>query len=325
MQRRHFIQAAGATTLLTWLPAQAQAFPTRPVRMIVPFAPGGPTDSFARLYALAMSKQLGQNVVVENKAGASGAIGSLDVKNSPADGYTLLFGTASTHALYNLIEPSPRYSATDDFDYVGVLGGAPVALAVSTAMPGTLKEVVALAKQQPGKLNYGSPGTGTLLHVATERFKQLTGADISHIPYKGTGPALQNLMGGQIDMAVGTLGGLLPLHRSGKLRIVGVATAKRLPSAPDILTIAESAELSSPFEAMLWNVIAVPRNLPAPIMKALSDATRTVMGSPEMNASLEEQGMFADLHIGDAAAGAYVRAEAAKWKPVITSLGTAIR
>ncbi len=324
MQRRHFIQAAGATTLFTWLPAQAQAYPSRTVRMVVPFPPGGPTDSFARLYADAMGKQLGQTVVVENKAGASGAIGSLDVKNSPADGYTLLFATASTHALYNLIEPSPRYSATDDFDYVGVLGGAPVALAVSPSMPKTLKGLVALAKEKPGKLNYGSPGTGTLLHVATERFKQMTGADITHIPYKGTGPALQDLMGGQIDMAVGTLGGLLPLHRSGKLHIVGVATAKRLPMASDVLTIAESAEMSSPFEAMLWNVVAVPRNLPAPIMKALSDATRTVMGSPAVNASLEEQGMFADLHIGDVAAGTYVKSEAAKWKPVITSLGAAI-
>ena len=324
MQRRHFIQAAGASTLITWLPAQAQAYPSRTVRMVVPFAPGGPTDSFARLYADALGKQLGQTVVVENKAGASGAIGSLDVKNSPGDGYTLLFATASTHALYNLIEPSPRYSAADDFDYVGVLGGAPVALAVKPGMPKTLKGVVAAAKGKPGRVNYGSPGTGTLLHVATERFKQMTGADITHIPYKGTGPALQDLMGGQIDMAVGTLGSLLPLHKAGKLHIVGVATAKRLPMAPDVLTIAESAELSSPFEAMLWNVIAVPRNLPAPVMKALSDATRTVMSTPAMNASLEEQGMFADLHIGDAAAGAYVKAEAAKWKPVITSLGDAI-
>jgi tripartite-type tricarboxylate transporter receptor subunit TctC len=152
----------------------------------------------------------------------------------------------------------------------------------------------------------------------------MTGADITHIPYKGTGPALQDLMGGQIDMAVGTLGGLLPLHRSGKLHIVGVATAKRLPMASDVLTITESAEMASPFEAMLWNVVAVPRNLPAPVMKALSDATRTVMGSPAMNASLEEQGMFADLHIGDVAAGTYVKSEAAKWKPVITSLGAAI-
>ena len=306
MQRRHFLSATGAATLAVALPARAQAFPSRPVRMVVPFPPGGPTDAFARLYADALGKVLGQTIVVENKAGASGAIGSLDVKNSAPDGYTMLFATASTHALYNLIESKPRYDAAADFDYIGVLGGAPVAFAVTPAMPKTLKEVVAAAKASPGKLNYGSPGTGTLLHVATERLKQVTGAAITHIPYKGTGPALQDLMGGTIEMAVGTLGGLLPLHKSGKLQIVGVATAKRLSMAPDILTVAESGGLSSPFEAMLWNVVAVPRNTPPEVRKALADATKQVMTSAAMNSSLDTQGMFADLHIGDVEAAAYV-------------------
>ena len=124
MQRRYFLSATGAVTLATAMPARAQTYPSRLIRMVVPFAPGGPTDSFARLYADALGKLLGQTVVVENKAGASGVIGSLDVKNSAADGYTLLFATASTHALYNLIESKPRYDATEDFDYIGVLGGA---------------------------------------------------------------------------------------------------------------------------------------------------------------------------------------------------------
>lgn len=324
MQRRHFLCATGVASIASALPAHAQAYPSRPIRMVVPFPPGGPTDSFARLYALALGKQLGQNVVVENKAGASGAIGSLDVKNSPPDGYTLLFATASTHALYNLIEPKPRYDAAADFDYIGVLGGAPVAFAVGPNMPKTLKSVVIASKHNPGKYNYGSPGTGTLLHVATERLKQVTGASITHVPYKGSGPAMQDLMGESIEMAVGTLGGMLPLHRGGRLRIVGVATAKRMELAPDIPTVAESADLSTPFEAMLWNVVAVPRNTPPAVSKALADATRQVMNSPEMKSSLNEQGMFADLHIGDVAAAAYVKGEAAKWKPVITALGDAL-
>lgn len=324
MQRRHFLQASSAATLVASFATKAQSYPSRPIRLVVPFPPGGPVDSFARLYALALGKQLGQTVVVENKAGASGAIGSLDVKNSSPDGYSLLFATASTHALYNLIEPKPRYSAADDFDYVAILGGAPITLAVAPSMPKTLKTVVIASKLNPGKYNYGSAGTGTLMHVATERFKQLTGAPIAHIPYKGTGPAMQDLMGGAIEMAVGTLGVMLPMHRSGRMHIVGVATAKRLAMAPDIPTIAESADLTAPFEAMLWNVLATPRNTPIEVRKALADATKAIMSTPAMTTTLAEQGIFADLHIGDVAAGAYVKAEAAKWKPVIVNLGDAI-
>lgn len=325
MQRRHFLSATGAATLAVAMPARAQAFPSRPIRMVVPFPPGGPTDSFARLYADALGKALGQTIVVENKAGASGAIGSLDVKNSAPDGYTMLFATASTHALYNLIDSKPRYDANEDFDYIGVLGGAPVAFAVTPTMPKTLKSLFIAAKANPGKYNYGSPGTGTLLHVATERLKQVTGAPITHIPYKGTGPAVQDLMGGNIEMAVGTLGGLLPLQKSGRLHIVGVATAKRMSMAPDIPTVTESAGLPAPFEAMLWNVVAVPRNTPPAVRKALADATKLVMTSSAMNSSLESQGMYADLHIGDVDATAYVKAEAEKWKPVIESLGAAVK
>lgn len=325
MKRRHFLQASGATAVVGSWPGYAQTFPSRVIRMVVPFPPGGPTDSFARVYAEALGKQLGQTVVVENKAGASGAIGSLDVKGSPPDGHTLLFATASTHALYNLIEPSPRYNAADDFDNIGVLGGAPVALAVSTSMPKSLKSVVIAAKFSPGKYNYGSPGTGTLLHVATERFKQLSGAPIGHVPYKGTGPALQDLMGGTIEMAVGTIGGLLPLHRSGRIQLLGVATGNRMSLAQDIPTVAESADLAAPFEAMLWNVVAVPRNTPTSVKNVLSAATRSAMTSEAMKRVLDEQGMFADLHIGDVAASAFVKAESAKWAPVVANLGDLIR
>ena len=330
MQRRTFLHAGSLTALAASLPiaqpAFAQAYPSKVIRLVVPFPPGGPTDGFARLYAEALGKQLNQTVIVDSKAGASGAIGSLDVKASAPDGYTVLFGTASTHALYDFVEPNPRYSSADDFDYVAVLGGAPVAFAVSTAMPNTLKAFFELARKEPGKLNYGSPGSGTLLHVATERLLQMAGVSIRHIPYKGSGPAMQDLMGGNIEMAVGTLGGMLPLHKSGRMRLVGVASAKRLDDlAPGILTVAESAGLAEPFEAMLWNVVAVPRNTPPEVRKVLADASRRAMESVSMKANLATQGMFADLQIGDAAATAYVKAEAAKWKPVVMKLGDKIR
>ena len=322
MQRRPFLQAAiAASTIGVAASARAQAYPSRPVRLVVPFPPGGPTDSFARLYAEALGKQLGQAVVVENKAGASGALGTLDVKRSAADGYSLLFGTASTHALYNLIQPKPQFDALADFSFIGVLGGAPVVFAVTPQMPRTLKTVIIAAKLNPGKYNYGSPGNGTLLHVAAERLKQVTGAPITHVPYKGAGPALQDLIGGQIEMTVDTLGGLMQHHQNGRVRIVGVASAKRLSTAPDIPTVAESADLAKPFEAMLWNVVTVPRDTPAAEQQKLAQATQRAMSDPVLRSKLESQSMFADLHVGHAAATTFVKAESAKWKPIIAALG----
>ena len=321
MQRRNLLKAAALSVLMTSGPTRAQTYPSRPIRMVVPFAAAGPTDAFARLFADALGKQLGQAVVVENKAGGAGVIGTLDVKTSKPDGYALLFGTATTQALYNLIEPKPRYDASEDFDYVAILGGAPLALAVTMSMPATLKEVLDLARNSPKKLTYGSPGTGTLLHVATERLLQIANASITHVPYKGVSPALQDLLGGSLDMVVGTPGALLPLHKAGKLRLVGIATANRLELAPDVPTIAESAALSTPFEALLWSALAVPQQTPVAVKNRLAEAVRIVMTGPDMVRTLTEQGIAADLRVGDEAANAYVRSEAAKWKPVIAKLG----
>jgi tripartite-type tricarboxylate transporter receptor subunit TctC len=322
MQRRPLLLAALSGAALAGIqPALAQSWPARPLRLVVPFPPGGPTDSFARLYAAALAAQLGQAVVVDNKAGASGALGTLEVRRSAADGYTLLFGTASTHALYNLIQNKPQYDALEDFAYVGVLGGAPVAFAVAPNMPRTLKTVVIAARMNPGKYNYGSPGNGTLLHVAAERLKQVTGAPITHVPYRGSAPAMQDLLGGNIDLTVDTLGSLLPQHVAGRLRILAVASAQRFAVAPDIPTVAQSADLARPFEAMLWNVVTAPRETPAQVLAALTDATRSVMNNSALRSKLEGQSMFAEPHLGPAAARAYVVAERAKWKPIVSSLG----
>lgn len=326
MQRRHLLSASGATAIAAVLagsasPARAQTWPARPIRLVVPFPAGGPTDSFARLYAAALAQQLGQSVVVENRAGASGAIGTLEVKRSAADGYTLLFGTASTHALYNLIQPKPQYDALEDFAYVAVLGGSPVVFAVGPTLPRTLKAVVIAAKFNPGKYNYGSPGSGTLLHVAAERLKSVTGAPIAHVPYKGSAPALQDLIGGNIEMTVDTLGSLLPHHQSGRARILAVAAPKRLALAPDIPTVAESADLDKPFDAMLWNVVVAPRNTPPAVLQRLTEATQRAMGDAALRNRLESQSMFVDLHAGPVAAVAFVIRERDKWKPIIATLG----
>jgi tripartite-type tricarboxylate transporter receptor subunit TctC len=324
MTRRSFLHAAGASALATSLPAQAQAYPSRTVRLVVPFPPGGPTDAFARLYAAGLARELGQPVVVENKAGASGAVGSMDVMRSAPDGHSLLFGTASTHALYNLIQPKPQYDALKDFAYVGVLGGAPIVFAVAPSMPRTLKTVLIAARLNPGKYSYGSPGSGTLMHVSAERLKQMSGASFTHVAYKGSAPALQDLLAGVIDMTVDTLGTLLPQHEAGRLRIVGVAAAKRVDVASGIPTVAESADLPAPFEAMLWNVVTAPRDTPKPVLATLADATRRTMNDPGLRSQLASRAMFADLHLGDAAAQAYVVAERAKWQPIISTLGDLI-
>ena len=321
MRRRLVITAGASATLGAALPLRAQAFPSKPIRMIVPFPAGGPTDSFARLYADGLGRKLGQTVVVENKAGASGAIGTLEIKRSAADGYNLLFGTATTHALHNLIQPKPQYDALADFAFVGVLGGAPVVFGVAPNLPRSLKTMVIASRMNPGKYNYGSPGNGTLLHMAAERLKKVTGANLTHVPYKGAAPALQDLMGGNIEMTVDTLGGLLQHHRSGRVRILGVATAKRLPSAPDIPTVAESADISTPFEAQLWNVVAAPKDTPAAVLRTLAEATQSAMTDASLREALAKQSMFADLHVGQDAALRFVRAEQAKWKPVIDGLG----
>lgn len=326
MNRRQLI-AAGAALACGPVasPVWAQsAWPARPLRMVIPFPPGGPTDAFARLYASALGQQLGQPVVLENKAGASGAVGALEVRRSAPDGYTLLFGTASTHVLYNLIQPKPQFDALADFAWVGVLGGAPLVFAVHPQMPATLKELVARSRAQPGSLSYGSPGSGTMMHIAAERLKQLTGAQIAHVPYKGSAPARQDLLGGTLQMAIDTLGPMLPQHQAGKARIVGIASARRAATAPDIPTVAESAGLAEPFEAMLWNVVTVPRETPPDLVRTLAEASRRAMTDPALRSQLEAQSMFADIHFG-AEAERFARAEVAKWKPIVDQLGDQAR
>lgn len=201
-----------------------------------------------------------------------------------------------------------------------MLGRAPVVFVVSLTMPRTLKTVVIAAKHSPGKYNYGSPGNGTLLHVSAERLKKLTGAPITHVPYRGSAPAMQDLLGGNIEMTVDTLGSALPQHKAGKVRIVAVASDKRIALAPDIPTVAESADLNAPFVSMLWNVVTAPRGTPPQVLSRLQEATKRAMADPGMRSKLESQAMFVDLHVGLAAV-AYVKAERARLAPIVDSLG----
>jgi tripartite-type tricarboxylate transporter receptor subunit TctC len=322
VNRRASLRLLAALVLTAPALALAQAsFPSKPLRLVVPFPPGGPTDVFARQYAARLGTVLGQPVVVENKSGASGAIGSVEVMRSAPDGYTLLFGTASTHALYNLMSAKPQYDSIKDFAHVAIVGGAPIVLVVAPSMPATLKGVVDMARASPGKLRYGSPGEGTMMHLATERVKREAGdVDIQHIPFRGSAPAKTALLGGQIEIMVDTLGPALPSHKAGQTRIVAIAAAARSPLAPEVPTVDEALGTKG-FEAILWNVVAAPAGTPAPVLNTLAEATRKVMGDASLQAELAKMAIAPTSDSNPAAAVAHIRTEMQKWKPVIDATG----
>jgi tripartite-type tricarboxylate transporter receptor subunit TctC len=262
--------------------AEAQGFPSKPLRLVVPFPPGGPTDLFARQYGQRLGTVLGQSVVIDNRAGASGAIGSVELMRAAPDGHTLLFGTASTHALYNLMNPKPQYDSLRDFSPVAIVGGAAIVFIAHPSLPPTLREVIAQARANPGKLRYGSPGSGTLMHIAAERLKREAGnVQIDHIPFKGSGQAKPALLGGQVELMTDTLGASLAEHKAGKMRILAIAAAQRSPEAPDVPTVDEALGTKG-FEAILWNVVAAPPGTPPAILEALSSATAKVMSDASL-------------------------------------------
>ncbi|RXN91721.1 MFS transporter [Achromobacter aloeverae] len=239
---RRFARGVLVAAAAAWMcAAHAGEWPDRPIRMIVPYPPGGATDVAARLYAQHMGDYLKQTVVVENKAGAGGELGAEYVAHAPADGYTVLMGALGSLAINAAMLEKQNYSFAKDYKGVSVAITMPMALAISTKVPAhTLAEFVALARQRPGKMTFGSAGTGSSQHMAGELFKQVTGTDILHVPYRGSGPAVTDLLGGQIDMVIETLPALIPHARSGKIRILAVSATERAPSLPDVPTFAEA-------------------------------------------------------------------------------------
>lgn len=300
---------------------QSNKYPVKPIRLVVPFPAGGPTDQFARQYAQALSTQLGKPIVVDNKSGASGAIGSLEVKNSAPDGYTLLFGTASTHVLYNLINTKPQYDSIKDFTQIAVVGDAPIVFAVSPATKGGFKELVEYARINPGKLQYGSAGEGTYLHIVGERLKyELGGLDIQHIPFRGSAQSIPALMGNQVNMTVDTLGSLINQHRAGKLKIVAIATSKRSPLIPDVPTVNEVTGLKD-FQAALWNIVSAPQGLSPDITNTLILATTKALKNPELLDKLNSISIQPISNITGVAATSFIAKELVSLRPVVQSAG----
>ncbi|MDO8396993.1 MAG: tripartite tricarboxylate transporter substrate binding protein [Bradyrhizobium sp.] len=303
-------------------PSLAQdAYPSRSIRLIVPFPAGGPTDVCARQYALRMSGILGQSMIVENKSGAAGAIGSAEALRAPADGYTLLFGTASTHGLYNLLSKKPQFDSLKDFAPIAIIGSAPAVIVVHPSQPSDLKALVAAVKANPGKLQYGSPGTGTFLHLTGEMFKIEAGKlDIPQIPYKGSAPAMNDLLGNQIGMVIDTLGTSVQQYRAGTVRILAVASAKRSALAPDIPTVDEALGMKG-FEAGLWNTVGAPAATPASVITRLSEATTRVMADPGFQEDLRKIGIDPIVDSTPASARAFIEKERLRFKPVVEASG----
>lgn len=300
---------------------QSNNFPVKPIRLVVPFPAGGPTDQFARQYAQALSTQLGKPVVVDNKSGASGAIGSLEVKNSAPDGYTLLFGTASTHVLYNLINAKPQYDSIRDFTQIAVVGDAPIVFAVSPATKGGFKEMLEYARINPGKLQYGSAGEGTYLHIVGERLKyELGGLDIQHIPFRGSAQSIPALIGNQVNMTVDTLGSLINQHRAGNLKIVAIASPKRSPLIPDVPTVNEVTGLKD-FQAALWNIVSAPQGLSPDITNTLILATTKALKNPELLDKLNSISIQPISNITGVAATSFIAKELVSLRPVVQSAG----
>jgi tripartite-type tricarboxylate transporter receptor subunit TctC len=249
--------------------ASAQAYPSRPLRLIVPFAPGGAVDIIGRLMADAVSRSLGQPVVVENRPGAGAAIGAEAVARSAPDGYTLLIGTSSTHGVNSAVNPKLSYDPVKDFSPVVLLATAPWMVVVNPSLPvHNPKELIEYAKAHPGQLNFASYGRGSSNHLATELLKARAGIDVVHVPYKGSAPALLDLVAGQVNFMLDTYSTSAPLVEAGKIRLIGVTSSKRVPYAPDVPTVAESGVPG--YVTGAFFAIWLPANTPAPIVERLN-------------------------------------------------------
>jgi tripartite-type tricarboxylate transporter receptor subunit TctC len=282
--------ALAAAVAVQALPAHAQSdYPNRPVKLVVGFAPGGSTDIVARIVAQKLTEKLGQSVVVENKAGAGGTIGADLVAKSPADGYTLTLGTTSTHAIAAGAYSKLPYDPVKDFTHVSLVAITPYLLVTSQKTPGTkLADFVQLAKSQPGKLNYGSAGSGTATHLSMEMLKDAAKIDLQHIPYKSNAESDRAIIAGEVDAVFGSMPALLQNAKAGKVKPIAVGTATRSPALPDIPTVAESGYPG--FEAALWLGIMGPANMPKPVVDKLHKALAEIVATPEFKAQMDANG-----------------------------------
>ncbi|SOY63880.1 putative extra-cytoplasmic solute receptor [Cupriavidus taiwanensis] len=298
--------------------AGAQEFPQHPVRMVLPYPAGGPTDLLARVVAVKMGESLGQGVVVDNKPGASGMIGAETVARAPADGYTIL-ANASLHVINPSIQPKMRYDAFKDFVPITQLADVPLVLVVNNASPvKTVQDLIAYARREGGALNFGSAGNASAQHLAGESFKLAAKVPMQHVPYKGSAPALTDLMGGQIQLMFDSMPSAMPFIKSGKLRAVAVTTTRRASALPDIPTVAESGLPG--FDISTWYGLWAPRGTPAAVVEKLAAHAGAALKRPDVRQQYADMGAEP---VGSSPAdfARYNAAEGKKWAEIVRRSG----
>jgi len=304
-----------ATLALAALSTAAAAWPDKAVTIVVPFPPGGSTDTIARAMAQKMGEKLGQPFVVDNRPGATGTIGATAVKRAPADGYTLLFASLGPYVITPHLMKTAPYDAEKDFDYITVPVQAPNVLIASPAQKArTVAEVIAALKAQPGKLSFASSGNGSSDHLSAEMFWQQTGTSGTHVPYKGGAPAINDLLGGQVDFSFQNVNAVLPHIRAGKLHAIAVTGDKRSPVLPDVPTLAEAGVKGA--EVYSWQGLAAPKGLPADVKAKLGQAAIEAIRNPAVAQNFTDQGLEI---VGSTPAEftAFQARENARWKTLI--------
>jgi tripartite-type tricarboxylate transporter receptor subunit TctC len=321
MKRRLVVQALAGACAVPGLRAQ-ESYPSRFIKLVVPFAPGGSTDAIGRKLAVHLGAALGQSVVVENVGGAAGVIGCAQAAAAPPDGYTLLVGTTGTHAINASSMVKPAYDAVKDFAPIALVGVQPMSIAVHPKVPArNLQELAQLLRANPGKYSYASAGNGGIAHLSFELFKSLAGTlQVEHVPYKGGGPALQDVMAGHLGILSDTFSSVVTYHRAGTLRLLACCGDVRSPAAPEIPTAVESG-----FPKMLTStsgLLLAPARTPDRVIERLSAAMQKVMLLPTFQAELQAIGAHPELAPTPQKTAAFIASEIAKWAPVVKATGT---
>jgi tripartite-type tricarboxylate transporter receptor subunit TctC len=323
ISRRRLIEFSAASLLAPGLPrvGLAQAWPSRIVRLVAPFPPGGGTDAVARIIAARLSEMWGQQVIIENRGGAGSNIGSEAVARSEPDGYTILIGSLPL-AVNRFLYPSMGYDSLTDFAPVTLICTYPNVMAVSNSSPArSVQEFIAYAKANPGR-TFASSGIGTSTHLSGELFKRMAGIEMTHVPYRGVALAMNDLMPGRVDVMFNTIGGLLPQVRAGQLRGLAVSTIERFPTAPDLPTVAESGVPG--FDVSSWYALFVPAKTPAGIVSKINADMVAALAERDVRARLEHLGVLVKGS-SPQELGALLKSEMDKWGPVIKAAGITVR